>query len=309
MTSTATTPDVDPTSPSPRGAPSFWRELPFLVVVAVGLALLVKALLLQAFFIPSESMQHTLEVGDRVLVNKVVYEFRGIHRGEVVVFNGIDDWAPEADLGLPSSPLQRTLRSVAGAVGIGAPGEKDFIKRVIGLPGDRVMCCSAGGRVVVQPAGGQPVELVEPYLFEAGTDVDRQKYFCDAGQTQAVCPPGATGVLVPKGRLWVMGDHRGRSADSRAHRDTASMGTIPVDRVVGRAFAVVWPVTRVTILGVPQTFTSALGSGLLQGAPLALGVVGALPVAVLRRRRLVAARRARLVAARRARLVAARRAV
>ena len=198
---TATAPPTDADRPSPIGtrARSGWRELPFLVVLAVVLALVIKAVLLQAFYIPSGSMQHTLEVGDRVLVNKLVYEFRGIHRGEVVVFNGIDDWAPEAEVSAPSNGLQRTLRAVSGAVGIGAPGEKDFIKRVIGRPGDRVMCCSGDGRVVVQPSGGQPVELVEPYLFEAGADVDQQKFFCAAGQTQALCPPGSAGVLCPRG--------------------------------------------------------------------------------------------------------------
>ena len=272
-----------PADPAPRR--SALREVPLLIMLALVLALLIKALLVQAFFIPSVSMRHTLEVGDRVLVNKLVYDFRGVHRGEVVVFNGIDDWVPEGQVAPAAHGISRALQTAAGAVGLGSAGEKDFIKRVIGLPGDRVMCCSAGGRVVVRAAGGTPVELVEPYLFEAGADVDPLKYFCAAGRTHVACPPGAPGVLVPKHRLWVMGDHRGKSGDSRAYLDDGHSGTIPIGRVVGRAFVVVWPVDRFTILGVPHSFSSALAGGLLQGAPLGLGLAGALPVVGLRRRR------------------------
>ena len=132
---------------------SFFRELPFLVVIAFLLALLIKAFLIQAFYIPSGSMQQTLELRDRVLVNKLVYDFRDIHRGEVVVFDGEGSFTqPEFQLAEPSNGLQRVLRQITGAIGLGAPAEKDFIKRVIGLPGDRVACCS-NGHVTVQPAG------------------------------------------------------------------------------------------------------------------------------------------------------------
>ena len=178
MTSTAPAAVPDGGVPSQdEAAPrrSVRRELPLLLMLVLVLALLIKALLVQAFFIPSVSMRHTLEVGDRVLVNKLVYEFRGVHRGEVVVFNGTDDWVPDGQVAPAAHGISRLLRSAAGAVGLGSAGEKDFIKRVIGLPGDRVMCCSAGGRVVVQAAGGTPVELVEPYLFEADVDVDPLK--------------------------------------------------------------------------------------------------------------------------------------
>ncbi len=270
-----------PAEPAPRRR-SGWRELPFLVVLAVALALGIKAFLLQAFSIPSGSMQHTLEVGDRVLVNKVVYDVRGIHRGEVVVFNGVDDWAPESDVAPPGNPVARVLHRVGTYVGV-VSDDKDYIKRVIGLPGDRVMCCSTGGDVVVQPPHGPAVELHEPYLFEAGDDEDANKWFCAAGHDRESCPPGAAGVLVPKGRLFVMGDHRGASADSRYHYSDAHHGTIPEDRVVGRAFVVVWPPQHVAVLDVPTTFTAALAA---PGAPLALGLVGAAPLTLLRRRRL-----------------------
>ncbi|TAL25760.1 MAG: signal peptidase I, partial [Frankiales bacterium] len=164
------------------------------------------------------------------------------------------------------------------AVGVGAPGEKDFIKRVIGVPGDRVACC-VDGKVTVQPEGAdRPIVLDEPYVFE-----DDRQPFCAAGPGESNCPEGAEGVLVPEGRLWVMGDHRGSSSDSRAHIDNADQGTVPQDKVIGRAFVIVWPLDRVSVLSVPETFTSALGPA-MTATPYALGLVGALPIVLLRRR-------------------------
>jgi signal peptidase I len=263
---------------------SFLRELPFLVVVALALTIVIRAFLVQAFYIPSGSMEQTLLVRDRVLVNKLVYDFRDIRRGEVVVFNGLDSFTPETQVLPPSNALERALRFVSTGIGLGAPGEKDFIKRVIGVPGDRVACCT-NGSVTVQPAGaGTPVELEESYLFE-----DDQSVFCAAGTGAAACPPGAPGVLVPEGRLWVMGDHRSQSSDSRAYIDNADSGTVPQDKVIGRAFVIVWPLSRLDVLSVPDTFdqVEALPPGVVTtpATPLAMGVAGALPIAALRRRR------------------------
>jgi signal peptidase I len=269
---------------APKKPGSFFRELPFLVLVAFGLALLIKTFLVQAFFIPSSSMEQTLQVRDRVLVNKLVYEFRDVHRGEVVVFDGEGTFTePDSVLPEPTGGVQRALRSVTGFLGLGAPGEKDFIKRVIGVEGDRVACCT-NGNVTVQPAGSdRPVELVEPYVFTSS----EPSPFCEAGSSVDACPPGAPGVLVPDGRLWVMGDHRDSSRDSRAYMSDANRGTIPVEEVIGRAFVIVWPVGNASVLRVPETFDGPLdgaAAALAAGTPYALGLVGALPVAALRRR-------------------------
>ena len=233
---------------------SFHKELWFLLVVALALALLMKSLLIQAFFIPSGSMENTLLVGDRVLVNKLVYDFREIHRGEVIVFNGKGtNFTPEFEKRPDSGNLiQKALGKVQGFLGFGQPGEKDFIKRVIGIPGDTVACCT-NGRVTVN---GQ--ELNEPYVF------------VDGGGAQDPFDP----VLVPAGHLFVMGDHRNQSSDSRYN------GTIPQDVVVGRAFAVFWPIGQQEILEVPETFDPPAAAA----APYVLGFAMATPITVVRRR-------------------------
>ena len=276
---TATTTAAAGPAKPPRRPGSFARELPFLIGVALVLALLIKAFLIQAFYIPSGSMEQTLAIKDRVLVNKVVYRIRSIHRGEIVVFNGVDNFSEGAPVAAPTNGLQRVLRSITSAIGVGPPDQKDFIKRVIGIPGDRVACCT-NGHVTVQPAGAaRPYELHESYLYQ-----DDHMQFCEAGTGPQACPPGSPGVLVPKDRLWVLGDHRGASADSRFHIEDSHHGTVPVDKVIGRAFVVVWPVDRDKILRIPDTFNTALGTG-LGAAPVVVGAVGALPLAALRRRR------------------------
>lgn len=211
---------------------SFWRELPILLVIALGLALLIKTFLVQAFFIPSGSMEDTLHVGDRVLVSKLTYRLGEPQRGDVVVFSGVDSWTPEVDVAEETNPVVRGVRWLAGTFGFATPNEKDFIKRVIGVPGDVVACCDDQGRITVN---GAPLD--EDYLFPG--DTPSMEEFS---------------VTVPEGRLWVMGDHRSQSSDSRYHTGDPGGGTIPVDHVVGRAFAVVWPYTDWEWLSRPATF-------------------------------------------------------
>ena len=217
-----------------RNEMPLWQELPLLLVVAFCLAVLIRTFLVQAFYIPSGSMENTLAIKDRVLVNKVVYDMRDPLRGEIVVFRGTDNWAPEQ----PAEPLSNDFgaklgRTVGDLVGVSRPGERDFIKRVIGLPGDKVACCDDKGRITVNG-----VALDEPYLFP--------------GDVPSAEPFGP--VTVPEGELWVMGDHRSVSEDSRAHREQPGKGFVPVDDVIGRAFTVVWPLDRTRLLRSPETF-------------------------------------------------------
>lgn len=216
-----------------RSRGSFARELPLLVLVAVGLALLIKAFLIQAFYIPSASMERTLREGDRVLVNKLAYDLHRVHRGDVIVFSGAGSFRKANPDAQPDNPVEVVLQTVGSAFGIAPSGQKDFIKRVIGLPGDRVACCDTRGRVTVN---GVPLNGA-PYLFSG--DVPSQQEFK---------------VTVPPGRLWVMGDHRSASKDSREYLEKPNRGTVPVDKVVGRAFVVVWPPSHVQVLQSPRTF-------------------------------------------------------
>jgi signal peptidase I len=256
---------------------SFWKELPVLVIVALVLALLIKTFLVQAFYIPSASMENTLQGGpeyvggptsghpfDRVLVNKLVYDFRSPHRGEVVVFTRPPGWPDESDLTPPTNPVGRVIHDVAAAIGLAPSGSSDFIKRVIGVAGDRVACCNAHDQITVN---GHP--LTEPYIDLTSAD---------PSQHQAAYQPFH--VTVPPGDLFVMGDHRDDSDDSRAN------GPVPVKDVIGRAFVVIWPASDWKTLPVPSTFSQAglraAGSGAL---PVAAGAGFAVPLVALHRRR------------------------
>ena len=255
---------------------SFWRELPILIVIALGLTLLIKSFAVQAFYIPSSSMENTLKIGDRVLVNKIVYHLRDIHRGDVVVFSGLDSWDPTVpQTAASSNPIRRAADWIGTALGVSA-GEKDYVKRVIGLPGDHVQCCDAQGRVTVN-----------------GVPLSEQSYLYP-GNAPSLAKFDTT---VPAGELWVMGDHRAVSYDSREHRGDPGGGAIPESKVIGRAFVVVWPVNRLSVLPIPATFQQKAFAAAAPAAPLVLGVAGALPVTLLRRRIRIRTRGRRAAAA------------
>ncbi len=228
-----------------------WQELPLLLIVAFCLAVLIRTFLLQAFFIPSGSMEDTLLINDRVLVNKVVYDVRDPQRGEVVVFRGTDKWVAQEVQEPEPGIVGKFGRTVGDLVGVSRPGEKDFIKRVIGLPGDRVRCCDAQGRVTVND-----VPLDEPYVVrDSPLDLPPNPGECRSRRFDE--------VVVPPGQIFVMGDHRLVSQDARCQ------GPVPIDNVVGRAFAVVWPSSRWASLPVPETFATVTGPTPAAGQPLA----------------------------------------
>ena len=278
---------------------SFWREFPILVAVALLLAVVIKTYAIQAFFIPSGSMENTLQINDRVLVNKLVYDVRGIHRGDIVVFNGDGSWDP-GTAPRDTNFVVKFAQGFASMFGFGHPGDI-LIKRVIGLPGDKVACCDAQDRLTVNG-----VPLTEQSYLYPGSAPSEIRF----------------NIVVPPGRLWVMGDHRLISDDSRNHLGTPGGGTIPENAVIGRAFVIIWPISRWRILPIPATFeqpklnaTAAAGPGtgtndaaaqetadLLSARlepsspalPLTLGFVGAVPLTWLQRRvrRRLARRRA-----------------
>ncbi|MBW8486032.1 signal peptidase I [Actinomadura parmotrematis] len=250
---------------------SFWKELPILIVVALVLAMVIKTFAVQAFYIPSGSMENTLQVGDRVLVNKIVYRTRDIARGDIVVFNGLDSWDPETEVPEPTNPFSKALRAIGGAFGV-APNEKDYIKRVIGVPGDTVKCCDAEGRVTVN-----------------GVPLDERSYLYTDPATHEQNKPSESNfeVTVKPGQLWVMGDHRALSWDSRNHRGDPGGGTIPVNRVIGRAFVIVWPLNHMGVLPIPKTFEQPALKGaaaLVPAAPFGAALAIAFPLTRLYRR-------------------------
>ena len=208
------------------------RETALVVVVALVLSLLIKTFLAQSFWIPSESMENTLVPGDRVVVSKLTPGPFALHRGDVVVFHDPDHWLDEPNT--TRDGFSGALTSGLQFIGLYPSGDNDLIKRVIGLPGDHVRCCNTRGQITVNGIG-----LSEPYIYPGGgTD---QKSFS---------------VTVPAGHVWVMGDNRGDSSDSRFHDDgTGRTGSVPESDIIGRADLIVWPIDRMGRLSnYPSTF-------------------------------------------------------
>lgn len=207
-----------------RNKGSLLKELPFLVVVALVASLLIKSFLVQFFYIPSGSMENTLQVQDRVAVNKIPFISKSIDRGDVVVFRDPDNWLPES-VDYDTNKYLSIVKSALVAVGVlPNPAKQYLVKRVIGVAGDRIVCCTKDDKLTING-----VEVDEPYIF-AGNKPSEMTF----------------DVTVPEGKIWVMGDHRGASADSRYHQEDINKGFIPISKVSGRVFAVIWPFKNIS---------------------------------------------------------------
>lgn len=236
-----------------RGALALLRDIVVIVLVAVLVSFLVKTFLVRSFYIPSGSMENTLVIDDRILVDEITPRFGGYARGDVVVFRDPGGWLP------PSTqpdrpPVVEAWEWVLSLVGLAAPDSEDhLIKRVIGLPGDHVECCNALGQITVN-----------------GVPIDESAYL--------LLPPGETAasadafdVVVPENSLWVLGDNRYRSKDSRYNQEQPGRGFVPLDNVVGRAFLVTFPFSRFgpidfhheVFAGVPSAADSGDAAGAL----------------------------------------------
>ncbi|GAB2783968.1 signal peptidase I [Amycolatopsis magusensis] len=248
----------------------FWVELPILIVVALALTFVIQQFFFRVYMIPSGSMETTLHgcegcTGDRILVDKITYDFVDPTPGDVVVFKGPDPWVENEALPEESSnPVGRFFRSIGSVFGLAPPDERDFVKRIIAMPGQTVECCDTQNHVVVDGKA-----LDEPYLhFEDGTGV------------QAPFEP----VKVPLGSVWVMGDNRNNSSDSRMQGGGGERGAVPLENIIGKARIIVLPPGRwggVTDHN-PQEAAQPAVLGMSapawqQGIPLGIGVVAAWP--------------------------------
>lgn len=230
------TPAVRPRRGRSRGVKLFIRDLILIFLAAIIISVGIKTFLVRSFYIPSASMENTLQINDRIIVNQLVPDLVPIERGDVVVFKDPGGWlAP--NVVPPRPPLVEALDWLLSVIGLSAPDSNDhLIKRVIGLPGDEVACCNAFGQVSIN---GVPID--EPYL-KLPADVTRASKDDFA-------------VTVPEGGLWVLGDNRYNSCDSRCNLNGTSKGIVPIENVVGRAVLISWPTQRWTWLdNYPKVF-------------------------------------------------------
>ncbi|MFB7865858.1 signal peptidase I [Streptomyces sp. NPDC056069] len=222
---------ADGASAHPSGGLT-WRRTGLVGLVCMVFLLLFSHFVLQPFLVPSGSMEPTLQVGDRILVNKLAYRFGDQpRRGDVVVFDGTGSFVQEEPDG---NPVTGALHDAAAALGLAEPDETDFVKRVVGTGGDRVVCCDKDGRISVN---GVPV---------------RETYVMLGDQPSGV----PFDIVVPDGTLWVMGDHRSQSSDSRDHLGQPGGGMVPIDKVIGRADWIGWPFGRWSTVPDTDAFAS-----------------------------------------------------
>ena len=212
---------------------SLLRELPLLLITAIIASVIVKAFLFQAFYIPSGSMENTLQINDRVIVNKLGNYLGHIGRGDVVVFVDPGGWLPPAPTTTSNSLITMLKKGLVSVGLLPDPADQALIKRVIGVAGDHVVCCDTKNRLIINGHS-----IIEPYVAAGNTPSDIK-----------------FDIRVPKSSIWVMGDHRGASEDSRFHQDDPRKGMVPISRVVGRAVAVVWPFNHIKTLPRPPALT------------------------------------------------------
>ncbi len=235
---------VNPVQRSPwRTLALFVRDVLVIFAIAIVVSFVVKTFLVRSFFIPSASMEQTLVIDDRVIVNELVPAMVPIQRGDIVVFRDPGGWLP-ATVPAPVNPITAATEWTLSLFGLASPDSNDhLIKRVIGLPGDKVACCDANGKMTIN---GVPIN--EPYIM------------LPSGETKSSGIDFS--VTVPEGSLWVMGDNRYNSKDSRYNTNQPGAGFVPVSDVVGRAFVISWPMSRWSWLGnYPDTFAGVPAAG------------------------------------------------
>ena len=224
---TADAAEAAETPPRRRGVLAFLRDVIVIILIAALVSFVVKTFVVRSFYIPSGSMERTLLINDRILVDELTPRWAGFDRGDVVVFEDPGGWLPPAPQTPAQPPLVAATDWVLTFVGLStSDAQNHLVKRLIGLPGDHIVCCNALGQITIN---GSPIdELSYLNLPEGDTAASNSDF----------------DVTVPANSIWVMGDNRDRSQDSRAHQELPGGGFVPLDDVVGRAFLTTWPLDR-----------------------------------------------------------------